>query len=363
MHYVGVAAMRMQPPIDYSPLLVGSSVVVAVAGSVATVWSAFELRMETILTAFWKKAGSAIVMSGGICGTHYLGMAAARFAPNSISTSGPQRIDNAMLGGALGAFTLLFLVATLLICAYDAYFAAALKVRVAERTAAVQEASGELRRLLRRLADVQDEERRRIAAELHDIVGQNIAALNAEIALIRDGIGRAAGPELAGRLASASLLARLAVQAVRTVMAQLRPPGLDELGLPAALRWHADAFQSRTGIPVILTINETLPRPGRAVEEAVLRVCVEALNNSAKHAAARTVLVRLEEHGDHIVLEVADDGVGFDADARRPRDDSSGWGLTIMKERALAVGGELRIVSAPDAGTRIYFRISKTLWQ
>lgn len=297
MHYLGMAAMRMQPPIEYSGLLVGLSIVVAIAASVATVWSAFVLRMETIVTAFWKKAGSAIVMSAGICGMHYLGMAAARFAPNGICAVAPQHIDNAVLGTALGGFTLLFLVATLLVCAYDGYFSAALKSKVAERTAALQEAHAELRRLLRRLTDAQDEERRRTAAELHDIVGQNIAALSAEISLIRDRIGRAAGPELTERLSDASALASQAVKAVRTVMAQLRPPGLDELGLPVALRWHADAFESRTGVAVMLTVNEALPRPATAVEESVLRVTAEALSNAAKHAAARTVRVRLEGQG------------------------------------------------------------------
>ena len=149
MHYTGMAAMKMQPPIRYEPLLVGLSILVAVAASVIGLWSAFKLRLETILSAFWKKAGSALVMGAGISGMHYTGMAAAIFAPNGLSTVGPQNIDDVWLAGAVGGFSLVFLAATLLISAFDAYRAerarklvdglrqahSELEARVADRTA------------------------------------------------------------------------------------------------------------------------------------------------------------------------------------------------------------------------------------
>ena len=149
MHYTGMAAMKMQPPIRYEPLLFSLSILVAVAASVLGLWSAFKLRLETILSAFWKKAGSALVMGAGISGMHYTGMAAATFAPNDISTVSPQNIDDVWLASAVGGFSLVFLTATLLISAFDAYRAeraakladglrqahAELEARVAERTA------------------------------------------------------------------------------------------------------------------------------------------------------------------------------------------------------------------------------------
>lgn len=139
----------MQPPIRYDPLLVSLSILIAVGASVVGLWSAFKLRLETILSAFWKKAGSALVMGAGIAGMHYTGMAAAIFAPNSICTVSPQNIDDVWLAGAVGGFSLVFLAATLLISAFDAYRAeravkladglrqahAELEARVAERTA------------------------------------------------------------------------------------------------------------------------------------------------------------------------------------------------------------------------------------
>ena len=145
-------------------------------------------------------------------------------------------------------------------------------------------------------------------------------------------------------------------------MTQLRPPGLDALGLPAALRWHAGAFESRTGIRVKVTADETLPRPSPAVEDALLRIYVEALNNVANHAAARRVAVSLETRGDAVVTSIADQGRGIDATQRLRRDDISGLGLMIMEERARSVGAELRIHSAPGKGTGVEFVISKDKW-
>jgi len=291
MQYSGMEALRMQPPIRYEPSLAVLSVVIAVTASIVALWSAFRLRMETIWTAFWNKAGSAVVIGSGICGMHYTAMVAARFAPESTCSASAQNIDPPALAGALGGLTLLFLLATLLISAYDAYRAA--------------------------------------RAQAGDLPRQ---------------------------------LARQSVEAARDVTTQLRPPGLDQLGLPAALRWHARAFESHTGIRVKVTADETLPRPSPGVEEALLRNYIEALNNVAKHAAARRVEVSLEARGDAVVTSIADGGRGIDATQRLRRDDSSGGGLMIMEERARALGAELRIHSAPGEGTRVEFVIPKHKW-
>src|SRR5690349_17421923 len=94
MHYMGMAAMKMQPPIHYRIPWVALSIFIAVSASVASLWSAFRLRMETILSAFWKKAGSALVLGAAIAGMHYAGMVAAVFAPNSVCTVSAQNINN-----------------------------------------------------------------------------------------------------------------------------------------------------------------------------------------------------------------------------------------------------------------------------
>jgi signal transduction histidine kinase len=123
MHYTGMAAMRVLSPAHYDVGLIALSGVIAVGTSVVAMWSAFNLRLETIFTASWKKAGSAAIMGGGICLMHYTGMAAAMFTPHSISTAPPGNISHAGLAVILGAFTLAFLMATLLVSALDAYYA------------------------------------------------------------------------------------------------------------------------------------------------------------------------------------------------------------------------------------------------
>ena len=123
MHYTGMAAMQMAPPIRYQSLLLCLSVLIGIVASTIALWSAFEFRLETILSAFWKKAGSALVMGTAISGMHYTGMAASIFAPDSICTVNPQNIHIDWLAGAVGGFSLLFLAATLLISAFDTYLA------------------------------------------------------------------------------------------------------------------------------------------------------------------------------------------------------------------------------------------------
>jgi len=332
MHYTGMAALR-----------IALSIVIAIAGAVIALLAAFELRMESLTSAFWKKAGSAFVMGSAIYGMHYTGMAAAQFAPGSVSRASAQHFDALAFAVILGAFTLLFLAGTLLVSAFEAY-----------------RASGEVGRLSRRLMELQDKERRALAAELHDIVGQSLSALNAELALIRQRLPQDA--ETAQRIASASGLAKQSVEAIRSVMARLRPPGADELGLPAALRWHAAAFEARTAIPVSVQADENLPRPAAVVEDALLRIYLEALNNVLKHAGARKVRVALEPRDGDIVLSVADDGRGFDLDAVPRPGEEGGWGLMIMRERAAAIGAEFRVESDPDSGTRIELLLSKDKW-
>ena len=362
MHYTGMAALKMVPPIRYDPVLVIESILIAVAASVLALWSAYALRFEGFLAAFWKRAGSALIQGSAIYGMHYTGMAAAAFAPGSHSmVHRPQAFAPTTLAVILGTASLAFLFAVLLISAYESLRSSQLEPHVEKLGREVEHASGEIRDLSRRLIELQDAERRRLATELHDIVGQNLSALATELALIRGRLPAAMEPDLHKSLTDATLLAKQSVESVRNVMAQLRPPGLDELGLPAALRWHANAFESRTGIPVGVEADESLPRPLVAVEDALLRIYLEALTNVAKHALAHTVVVKLEQRNGHLSLSITDEGRGFDVQARG-HGESAHWGLAIMRERAAAVGGELHIRSAPGAGTLVEFAISKDIW-
>src|SRR5438105_387669 len=363
MNYIGLEALQIEPRIRYQPGLVALSILIALGAAIVSLWCSHKLRMETIFSGFQKKAGSAVIMGMAIFGMHYTGIAAAQFAPHSVGTAHPPwSINPAGLDGPIGAFTLLFLLGTLLISAHDAYRAAVAEKQMTEPTSQLNEASGEVKRLSARLVEIQDEERRALAAELHDIVGQELSAVNAELALLRSQLPPGAPSDASERLANASGHVRRSVDAVRSVMAQLRPPGLEELGLPAALRWHAAAFEARTGIAPAVSANETLPRPLPKVEDALLRIYLEALTNVSKHAKAGKVWVTLEARGGVIVMGVADDGRGFDMSRTARRDEKSGWGLMIMYERALSIGAELRVHSTPGSGARIEVLVPKDKW-
>jgi PAS domain S-box-containing protein len=214
---------------------------------------------------------------------------------------------------------------------------------------ALRRAAQDLHGLTRRLVQAEEAERRRLARELHDRVGQSLSALNINLDIIsRDG---GLAPAVRKRLEDSIALVDGTLQSIESVMAELRPPLLDEYGLAAALGWHAEEFSRRTGIEVSVEDNAREAAQGLRLEAALalFRIAQEALNNVLKHARARTVNVEISTIENQVTLAVRDDGQGFDASsARRGR-----WGMTTMRERVEAAGGSLRLESAPGQGTRV----------
>jgi signal transduction histidine kinase len=190
----------------------------------------------------------------------------------------------------------------------------------------------------------EENERRRIARELHDRVGQNLSALNINLDIL---LGRLQDGALRRRLEDSLKLVDATLQSIENVMADLRPALLDEYGLAAALAWYGEEYSQRTGIRV--TVSAAEGAKGLAPEASVglFRIAQEALNNAAKHSSAKRITVQLEETDGELVLSVSDDGKGFDP-AQAPR---GRWGMTTMRERAEAAGGRLAIESAPGRGT------------
>ena len=205
-------------------------------------------------------------------------------------------------------------------------------------------AEAALRALTRRLVQAEETERRRIARELHDRVGQNLSALNINLDILLGHLGE--GP-LRRRLEDSLKLVDGTLQSIENVMADLRPALLDEYGLAAALQWYGEEYSQRTGIRVTVGAPEARPPLSPEAAVALFRIAQEALNNAAKHSSAKRITVRLEETDGELVLSISDDGKGFDpANAPRGR-----WGMTTMRERAEAAGGRLAVESAPGRGT------------
>jgi PAS domain S-box-containing protein len=233
-----------------------------------------------------------------------------------------------------------------------------LENRVRERTfelqtanAALNESRERLQILSQRLVEVQEQERHALARELHDRVGQSLTALNLNLTIISDQLSKQSLSPLNNRLMDSIKLVTETIGIVRDVMSDLRPVVLDEYGLGAALHSYIGRFEARYNIHVeFIQSQQPIPRLGAAMEMTVLRIAQEALLNIARHAQATEVTITLDCEQNVIFLVVQDNGIGIQMDDHRQR---NGHGLMIMRERAEAIGGRLRVISAAGKGTRI----------
>ncbi|HET7197854.1 MAG TPA: PAS domain-containing protein, partial [Burkholderiales bacterium] len=216
---------------------------------------------------------------------------------------------------------------------------------------ALRAAAASLQALSRRLVEAEEAERRRIAGELHDRVGQNLSALNINLDIVLGALGEAAPMDVRVRLRDSLALVDGTLQSIENVMAELRPPLLEEYGLGAALGWYAEEFFKRTGIDI--EFDDQAREKNRALRRdaavALFRIAQEALNNVAKHAGAKRVAITVRADDARMSVEIRDDGAGFDAAAAEAR--ASRRGMTTMRERAEAAGGRLEIASSPGSGT------------
>ncbi len=210
-----------------------------------------------------------------------------------------------------------------------------------------------LRVTSRRLVEVQEAERRLLAGELHDRVGQNLTALGLNLSIVASGLPAEDYPELAARLEESSVLVQGTVDAMRNVMAELRPHALDDYGLPAALRTLAASFSRRTGIQVAFQGDAPATELPKPVDLAMFRIAQEALNNVAKHSNADHVEIAIKRVNGLATLSVRDNGVGFDPRRIGASNNGAGWGLLIMRERAEAVGAGFSLHAEPDAGVQV----------
>lgn len=208
----------------------------------------------------------------------------------------------------------------------------------------------------RRLVRVEEESRRRFARNLHDILGPDLTALGIDLNLALLQAPADLHEQVLGHLLACVDRVKEIARNMRNLMADLRPPVLDECGLAAALRWHAGQLSNLTCLPVTVDAEEVVPRLALDVETALFRIAQEALANAARHAGARRLRVALEVLPAVILLSVEDDGIGF-IPVAGPVTEIQHWGLIHMRERAHGIGGRLTIRSNPGAGTMIEVEI------
>lgn len=205
----------------------------------------------------------------------------------------------------------------------------------------------ERRQSTRRSLMAQEQERRRVAQELHDELGQSLTALVLQL----DRLARAAPDRLREELVEAREAARAGLEDARQIAQRLRPEALGELGLPSALMTLADRVSEQGGVRVVHRVDERLPQLSEEIELVVYRVAQESLTNVVRHASASEAMLTLRNNSDGITLCVADNGSGING-------VWPGAGIQGMRERALLVGAALGVRTRPEGGTEVRLQVS-----
>jgi PAS domain S-box-containing protein len=223
----------------------------------------------------------------------------------------------------------------------------------------IQNHQNALRALAARLEQVREQERRLLATELHDRVGQMLSGIKINLQIISRQLPDQTIDAVYQRIDDSKKLLEETTILVRNVMADLRPPMLDDYGLVSALNWYAQDFSKRTGIEVRVKGTELNPRLPEKVEIILFRIVQEALHNTAKYAQASQVKINLESSANQASLILMDNGKGFDFAEVFSVETRPHWGLLGMQERATSIGGKLTIDSKPGSGTRIAVEICR----
>jgi two-component system sensor histidine kinase UhpB len=210
------------------------------------------------------------------------------------------------------------------------------------------------------ILNAQEEERKRIARELHDETSQVLTSLLISLAILEESI---TASEARARIAETRQLAHQTLRAIRNLSLDLRPSALDDLGLLPALRWYVKEYQQKFSIEVEFQAAGFKERLPTEKETALYRIVQESLTNAARHGHAHKIRVLLEEDEQEIQVRVVDDGSGFDIEKLQKAPgpgQERGWGLVGMRERAALLGGHLEIHAKPGQGTSIYARIPQS---
>jgi two-component system sensor histidine kinase UhpB len=217
----------------------------------------------------------------------------------------------------------------------------------------LMESRERLRQLTGHLQGVREEERRRVAREIHDELGQALTALHLDLHWLKRRLPTEA-TELADKADAMSRLIGATVQSVRRLCSELRPGVLDDFGLAAAVEWQVGEFAKRTGIACDVNLDPPDIVVSEALSVAMFRILQEALTNVARHAQASELVVSLSQGPEGLALSVCDNGIGIDATRAAARNN---YGLLGIRERARAFGGSLRVDRLDEGGTCLEVRI------
>lgn len=244
------------------------------------------------------------------------------------------------------------LLASLIVAAVAIRYVSRLEDRVQHQLAKDAQNTRDLQRLSAKLVNAQDEERRTIARELHDEIGQALTAIKVDLSMVGKNSTLTERESLGVR--EARQLAERALQEVRDLSQLLHPAMLDDLGLPETVAWYLNGYSARTGIRADLVQDRMEERLASAIETCLYRIVQEALTNVARHSEAHHCRVYLQRLAHTVLLTVEDDGTGFPLTQPRSAERTKGGlGLLGIEERVSEFRGSVRIETAPGAGTRL----------
>jgi len=342
LHYTAMTALRFQGMHHHAPAAVFLSVALAIGLTLMSLLVMYPFR-GTVPRSPWREHSSTLLRGAANPVMHYTAMAGVTFMRSNQAPDLSHVVSIASLGIlGISVVPAMGLVVALLTALVD---------RLQRQRALLQVLS-------QRLLQAQEAERRLIARELHDEIGQAFTAVKLNLQALQHSV---AAPQKAQLDESISVV-EAALQQVRGLSMELRPSVLDDLGLAAALRWLADRQAERAGFKVQVIADLQEERLPAEVETASFRVAQEALTNIVRHAGADDVQVEVRLRGTELELVIHDDGVGFDvpaAQARATRGES--LGLLGMQERVALVGGDLKVVSAPGQGSEVRAHFTVTV--
>ncbi len=223
----------------------------------------------------------------------------------------------------------------------------------------LQNSRDELRLLSSQLERSREDERRRLARELHDSIGQSLTAIGINLGAIKERLTPCLDEAVVDHLEDALCLVQRMTRDIRSINAGLRSPVLADYGLAAALRHHASQIASRSGVDIQVIGQEPCPRLPRHWEENLFRIAQEALTNVVKHAQATWARVEIESTEKFVRLTIEDNGEGLRTPIGEAAQRKGGWGLIIIRERAISMGGKCQVKSLPECGTQVTVELQR----
>ena len=211
----------------------------------------------------------------------------------------------------------------------------------------------QLRSVVARSSELEEEMRRKFAMELHDRIGQNLTALNINLSLLRNMLPEEYDRKKEGIIEDSLHLVVETADQTRDIMSRLRPVGLDDYGLAGAVSWFARRFSERTGVHVKLEMDSYQKRLPVTDETVLFRITQEAFTNIAKHAGATRVTASMTDGGTRLIYRITDNGKGFDAQKVLKQGSRAGYGIVTMRERLRLRDAIFRIFSEPGEGTSV----------